>query len=108
MKAFKDFAENTKHDYMYVIGGLVIVTLSSLTKTTIGPFLARLILFIGVLILAKSLLQIVNHVNTFFAVNPNFSTDINYAPFRKNIYGSCFICFLLLILIIYTTYTVFF
>lgn len=108
MKAFNDFAKNTKNDYIFIIFGLVIIVSSSLSKSVINPFIARFILFIGVVILAYAFLIVLKHIHTFFIVNPNFFIDNNYAPYRKNIMSGCGVCALLLFLIIYATYTVFF
>ena len=108
MKPFKDFVQNTKDDTVYILASIILITVSSLCKSAIGNKLSRIIILLGVFLLAYSLTLYLKHIKSFYINNSNFFQDNNSLIYRKNIYASCGVCVLIVLLLLYSTYTVFF
>lgn len=108
MEAFKNFAENTKHDFFLIATGLALLGVASFSNVAIGNNLSILIKIIGAITLSYAALILLSQLKFFFVVNPRFFADSQYAPYRQNIYAGCGLCSVLFILIIYATYSIFF
>ena len=108
MESFLTFAENTKTDFVLISGGLLLVGLSTFMKPFFGNSISALLKIIGVVLISFAVVILVSQIKLFYAVNPNFFTDYQYAPYRQNIYAGCGLCIILLALICYATYTIFF
>ena len=108
MESFITFAENTKKDFFLISGGLVLLGLSTFMTPFIGNSVSALLKIIGIVLISIAVVILVSQIKLFYTVNPNFFTDYQYAPYRKNIYAGCGMCMILLALICYATYTIFF
>lgn len=108
MDSFIIFAENTKRDFFLIAGGFVMISISTFMKPFFGYGFSTLLKIIGIILISVAVVVLVTQLKLFFAVNPNFLTDYQYEPYRKNIYAGCGVSLILLALICYATYTVFF
>ena len=108
MDSFIVFADNTKQDFFLITGGLVLIGMSSFTKTLVGKIGSNSLKFIGVVMISIAALILSSHIKSFFKTNPKFFEDHSYAPYRRNIYAGCAVCIILFALVVYATISIFF
>ena len=100
------FTDNTKRDFVITASGLMMIALASATKPILGG-MASAVMIIGIMLISSSVLLMASQIKHIYDTNPNFLTDYNYDPYRKNIYVGIGLCSILTLLIIYSLYTLF-
>ena len=107
MTTFKDYAENTKNDYIVIFFGMIIIACSTFGKSIMGVTICTIIKLIGVIVLTYAVFLYVLHLKIYFTENKDFLVNSKYAPYRQNIFAGCGVTIIIMVLLFYSAYTIF-
>lgn len=107
MTTFKDYAENTKNDYIVIFFGMVIIAFSTFGKDLMGVTISSIIKLLGIIVLTYAVFLYVFHLKIYFVENKDFLVNAKYAPYRQNIFAGCGMSVVIIVLMFYSAYTIF-